>query len=301
MHRARRIAIQVGLSVAADRRGPVAGEPAQARGRRRPRSRAGWFLARARGQPGRRARDDRALARAARRPRPPRARVRLAARDDARLAAARAGAADGRRRRRGARRSTSPGAPARGPRRSRPCSWTRSSGTGALVVLAAAGAAAGGGGHRRDDGARDRARASALVCAVSLAILFSRRARRGLRPLRPLARKLRIEAPTRALYDALHAYRDHPRRARLGLRARDRRAAPARDRRRRCWRTGWGSRRLRHAAPALPGAVPRDDRPDLAERRRAARGDVRRRARGRRRRRARTRSCSGSRSSRSAC
>ena len=83
-------------------------------------------------------------------------------------------------------------------------------GTGALVVLAAAGAAAGGGGIGGTTVLAIEL-AVGLVCALSLAILFSRRARRGLRPLRPLARRLRIEAPARALYDALHAYRGHPR------------------------------------------------------------------------------------------
>jgi uncharacterized protein (TIRG00374 family) len=83
-------------------------------------------------------------------------------------------------------------------------------GTGALVVLAAAGAAAGGGGIGGTTVLAIEL-AVGLVCALSLAILFSRRARRGLRPLRPLARRLRVEAPARALYDALHAYRGHPR------------------------------------------------------------------------------------------
>jgi glycosyltransferase 2 family protein len=83
-------------------------------------------------------------------------------------------------------------------------------GTGALVVLAAAGAAAGGGGIGGTTVLAIEL-AVGLVCGVSLAILLSRRARRGLRPLRPLARRLRIEGPARALYDALHAYRAHPR------------------------------------------------------------------------------------------
>ena len=103
-------------------------------------------------------------------------------------------------------------------------------GTGALVVLAAAGAAAGGGGIGGTTVLAIEL-AVGLVCALSLAILLSRRARRGLRPLRPLARRLRVEAPARALYDALHAYRGHPRALDLGLRAGLRRPAPARDRR----------------------------------------------------------------------
>ena len=81
-------------------------------------------------------------------------------------------------------------------------------GLGALVLLAAAGAAAGGAGF---GGVTVLAVeiGGGVASAGSLALLFSRRARRFLRPLRPVARKLRIEAPMRALYEALHAYRDH--------------------------------------------------------------------------------------------
>jgi uncharacterized protein (TIRG00374 family) len=82
-------------------------------------------------------------------------------------------------------------------------------GTGALVALAAAGAAAGGAGFGGDTVLAIEIGVG-LLCAVSLAILFSRRAQRAIRPLRPLLRKLRIEGPARALYDALHAYRGHP-------------------------------------------------------------------------------------------
>ncbi|MEO9174395.1 MAG: lysylphosphatidylglycerol synthase transmembrane domain-containing protein [Gaiellales bacterium] len=82
-------------------------------------------------------------------------------------------------------------------------------GTGALVALAAAGAAAGGAGFGGDTVLLVEIGVG-LVCAGSLAILFSHRAQRAIRPLRPLLRKLRIEGPARALYDALHAYRDHP-------------------------------------------------------------------------------------------
>jgi hypothetical protein len=82
-------------------------------------------------------------------------------------------------------------------------------GLGALVLLAAAGAAAGGAGF---GGTTVLAveMGVGLVSAGSLAVLFSVRARRWLRPLRPVARKLRIEHAMRALYDALHAYREHP-------------------------------------------------------------------------------------------
>ena len=82
-------------------------------------------------------------------------------------------------------------------------------GLGALVLLAAAGAASGGAGFGGNTVLGVEIGVG-IVSAGSLAILFSRRARRVLRPLRPVARKLRIEAPMRALYDGLHAYRDHP-------------------------------------------------------------------------------------------
>ena len=85
-------------------------------------------------------------------------------------------------------------------------------GTGALVVLAAAGAAAGGGGLGGTTVlAIELARRPRLRPAASRSC-FSRRARRVLRPLRAArTRACAIEAPARALYDALHAYRGHPR------------------------------------------------------------------------------------------
>ena len=82
-------------------------------------------------------------------------------------------------------------------------------GTGALVLLAAAGAAAGGAGFGGDTVLLVELGVG-IVCAGSLAVLFSRNAQRAIRPLRPLLRKLRIDGPARALYDALHAYRNHP-------------------------------------------------------------------------------------------
>jgi uncharacterized protein (TIRG00374 family) len=82
-------------------------------------------------------------------------------------------------------------------------------GLGALVLLAAAGAAAGGAGFGGDTVLLIEIGVG-LACALSLAVLFSVRARGLLRPLRPVARKLRIEGALRALYDGLHAYRDHP-------------------------------------------------------------------------------------------
>jgi glycosyltransferase 2 family protein len=82
-------------------------------------------------------------------------------------------------------------------------------GLGALVLLAAAGAASGGAGFGGSTVLAIEIGVG-LVCALSLAVLFSVRARRALRPLRPVARKLRIEGPLRALYEGLHAYRAHP-------------------------------------------------------------------------------------------
>jgi uncharacterized protein (TIRG00374 family) len=40
-------------------------------------------------------------------------------------------------------------------------------------------------------------------------LLFSRRARRALRPLVPLLRRVRIERPLRSAYEGIHSYRDH--------------------------------------------------------------------------------------------
>jgi hypothetical protein len=52
--------------------------------------------------------------------------------------------------------------------------------------------------------------AGIAVVTVLLAIaLFSRRARRLLRPLSPILRKLRIERPLRITYEGIHGYRDH--------------------------------------------------------------------------------------------
>lgn len=82
-------------------------------------------------------------------------------------------------------------------------------GLGALVLLAAAGAAAGGAGFGGSTVLAVEAGVG-VVSAGSLALLFSVRARRWLRPLRPVARKLRMEGAMHALYDALHAYRQHP-------------------------------------------------------------------------------------------
>jgi uncharacterized protein (TIRG00374 family) len=81
-------------------------------------------------------------------------------------------------------------------------------GTGALVVLAGAGAAAGGAGFGGTTVLAVELGVG-VFCAGSLAVLFSRRARSWLRPLVPLARRLRVEGAARALYDAMHAYRNH--------------------------------------------------------------------------------------------
>ena len=52
-----------------------------------------------------------------------------------------------------------------------------------------------------------------FVVATILAgiVFFSRSVRRRLVFLLPLARRLRLEAPARAVYDGIHGYRDHPR------------------------------------------------------------------------------------------
>jgi uncharacterized protein (TIRG00374 family) len=82
-------------------------------------------------------------------------------------------------------------------------------GLAALGARAACGALAGGTGI-------DRGTAIALglgvvaATAVAAAALFSRRFQPLLRRLAPVAAKLRVEAPLRALYHALHAYRGHP-------------------------------------------------------------------------------------------
>ena len=49
----------------------------------------------------------------------------------------------------------------------------------------------------------------AVVTVVLAIALFSRRARRLLRPLSPMLQKLRIERPLRITYEGIHGYRDH--------------------------------------------------------------------------------------------
>jgi uncharacterized protein (TIRG00374 family) len=82
-------------------------------------------------------------------------------------------------------------------------------GLAALGALAAGGALAGGTGIGRGTAV---ALGLGVMAATALAAvaLFSLRLRPLLRRLAPLARTLRIEAPLRALYHALHAYRGHP-------------------------------------------------------------------------------------------
>jgi uncharacterized protein (TIRG00374 family) len=82
-------------------------------------------------------------------------------------------------------------------------------GLAALGALAACGALAGGTGIGRGTAV---ALGLGVVAATGLAIaaLFSRRLQPLLRRCAPLAARLRVEAPLRALYAALHAYRGHP-------------------------------------------------------------------------------------------
>jgi glycosyltransferase 2 family protein len=82
-------------------------------------------------------------------------------------------------------------------------------GLAALGVLAAAGALAGGSGI---DGGTAIALGLGVVAVTGLAAaaLFSLRLQPMLRRCAPLAARLRVEAPLRALYHALHAYRGHP-------------------------------------------------------------------------------------------
>jgi hypothetical protein len=82
-------------------------------------------------------------------------------------------------------------------------------GLAALGALAAAGALAGGSGIARGTAV---ALGLGVVAATSLAAvaLFSRRLQPLLRRLAPVAARLRVERPLRALYRALHAYRGHP-------------------------------------------------------------------------------------------
>jgi uncharacterized protein (TIRG00374 family) len=82
-------------------------------------------------------------------------------------------------------------------------------GTAALVVLAAAGALAGGGGLGQGTVLAIEL-AIAAATAVAAWLVLSRSAQRVLRPLVPLARRLRIEGAARSVYRALHAYRGHP-------------------------------------------------------------------------------------------
>jgi hypothetical protein len=53
------------------------------------------------------------------------------------------------------------------------------------------------------------------ICVVATiaagVVFFSRTIRRRLAFLLPLARRLRLETPARAVYDGIHGYRDHPR------------------------------------------------------------------------------------------
>ena len=49
-----------------------------------------------------------------------------------------------------------------------------------------------------------------VVTIVAGVVFFSRRIRRRLAFLLPLARRLRVETPARAVYDGIHGYRGHP-------------------------------------------------------------------------------------------
>jgi glycosyltransferase 2 family protein len=82
-------------------------------------------------------------------------------------------------------------------------------GLAALGALAAGGALAGGSGIGSGTAI---ALGLAVVGATALAAvaLFAERLQPLLRRLAPLAARLRIEAPVRSLYRALHAYRGHP-------------------------------------------------------------------------------------------
>jgi uncharacterized protein (TIRG00374 family) len=82
-------------------------------------------------------------------------------------------------------------------------------GLAALGALAATGALAGGTGIGRGTAI---ALGLGVVAATALAAvaLFSRRLQPFLRRGAPLAARLRVEGPLRALYHALHAYRGHP-------------------------------------------------------------------------------------------
>ncbi|HZO97808.1 MAG TPA: lysylphosphatidylglycerol synthase transmembrane domain-containing protein [Gaiellaceae bacterium] len=48
-----------------------------------------------------------------------------------------------------------------------------------------------------------------VLTALAGVVLFSRRARRLIRPTVPLLRRARVERPVRAVYEGIHGYRDH--------------------------------------------------------------------------------------------
>jgi uncharacterized protein (TIRG00374 family) len=86
----------------------------------------------------------------------------------------------------------------------------RALGGAATVTLAAAGFALAVG--RYDVGAYIWIEAAFVVATAVLAVLlFSRRVRRPLAWFVPLLRRLRVERPLRAVYEAIHTYRDNPR------------------------------------------------------------------------------------------
>ena len=83
----------------------------------------------------------------------------------------------------------------------------RAPGGAATVTLAAVGFVLAVG--RYDVGAYIWIEAAFVVATIVLAVLlFSRRVRRPLARLVPLLRRLRVERPLRAVYEAIHAYRD---------------------------------------------------------------------------------------------
>jgi uncharacterized protein (TIRG00374 family) len=82
-------------------------------------------------------------------------------------------------------------------------------GLAALGALAACGALAGGTGIGRGT-AIALGLGVVLATALAAVALFSLRLRPLLRRFTPLAERLRVAAPLRALYHALHAYRGHP-------------------------------------------------------------------------------------------
>jgi glycosyltransferase 2 family protein len=86
----------------------------------------------------------------------------------------------------------------------------RALGGAATVTLAAVGFVLAVG--RYDVGAYIWIEGAFVIGTVVLGVLlFSKRARRPLSWLVPLLRKLRIERPLRAVYEAIHAYRSRPR------------------------------------------------------------------------------------------